>query len=729
MTKNPKRALGGLISSPAEPCPETLARAVLARLAKQAPGTKISNDDLGVLVEEIQVDTNRQKVFGLEELSIDELRVHACWRVQFLRTHFQGFAEILRKRPELERCLLYDLWKYYLPFANRLIALKKAKASDRGFVVGISAIQGAGKTVHGEIMELVLGKLGYAAISLSIDDHYVTHAQLNQLRKRDPRFILRGLTHDLDLAKRDLTILRNFEGGRVELIANYYKGAHKGDGDRYRWVGLRPGTTLMGVVLRKRIWVNKKLQSVPVLRLTEVVHQDREFEEQELDALAEGMGGEIPLVDQFLPQELLEFLTETVETGQFIRVQWEDRDGKPHARFEVEPGMLEILSSTNPRTDSRVVDKEPAVLRASVFGLLVSVEEALAMARQANKKEDRNGVKLWLSKAKAAVEEAHRRDKGRSVSDADLHHSPVDNSLIQTVQAYVELLADFETAFELAKLVLHSEEHGEMWRWLIPQALQHGVAVRDILPHLRFVTGVWNKLPLLERIVLAYQREILQDRQLDLALSHEIQKAQSNFDRVSWVDEMLRDKLSDQLERVQAMVPPTHFVSVPLKDLPTGWRIVDQKPDFIFYDGWMLMARPVDDERIFESGLPGLTQQEHVKFAKLQNQRLNEYEGLWRLIDYSVVLYVPNYQMSIRWRDQQERELRALGRGMSREQIKAFVHYFWRSVHPGIYRYNLMRDTENTDQIVLIGDDHTFGSVIRPEDAVGDEFKTAGCLG
>ena len=216
---------------------------------------------------------------------------------------------------------------------------------------------------------------------------------------------------------------------------------------------------------------------------------------------------------------------------------------------------------------------------------------------------------------------------------------------------------------------------------------------------------------------------------MDLALSHEIQKAQSNFDRVSWVDEMLRDKLSDQLERVQAMVPPTHFVSVPLKDLPTGWRIVDQKPDFIFYDGWMLMARPVDDERIFESGLPGLTQQEHVKFAKLQNQRLNEYEGLWRLIDYSVVLYVPNYQMSIRWRDQQERELRALGRGMSREQIKAFVHYFWRSVHPGIYRYNLMRDTENTDQIVLIGDDHTFGSVIRPEDAVGDEFKTAGCLG
>ena len=22
--------------------------------------------------------------------------------------------------------------------------------------------------------------------------------------------------------------------------------------------------------------------------------------------------------------------------------------------------------------------------------------------------------------------------------------------------------------------ILHSEEHGEMWRWLIPQALQHG---------------------------------------------------------------------------------------------------------------------------------------------------------------------------------------------------------------------------------------------------------------
>lgn len=143
----------------------------------------------------------------------------------------------------------------------------------------------------------------------------------------------------------------------------------------------------------------------------------------------------------------------------------------------------------------------------------------------------------------------------------------------------------------------------------------------------------------------------------------------------------------------------------------TGWKAVTKKPQFIFYDGWMLGARRVDDESIFESGLPALDSPEHIQFAKDINKKLDEYLPLWDLIDFMNVLYVPNYEISLTWRDQAEDALRAEGKGMSHEEIREFVYYFWRSVHPAIQIKNLTLDQEHTDQVVTINDDHTIGEI------------------
>ncbi len=137
-----------------------------------------------------------------------------------------------------------------------------------------------------------------------------------------------------------------------------------------------------------------------------------------------------------------------------------------------------------------------------------------------------------------------------------------------------------------------------------------------------------------------------------------------------------------------------------------GWKTVTKKPDFIFYDGWMLGARRVEDESIFESGLPALDTPEHIQFAKEINKKLDEYLPLWELIDFMNVLYVPNYQISIKWRDQAEEVLRQQGKGMSHDEIVEFVHYFWRSVHPAIHIKNLA-ESEYVDQVVYINDDHS----------------------
>jgi len=287
------------------------------------------------------------------------------------------FDAFLKKRPEIfPEVLQKDLKNYYLPFAQKLIDLKKSKDSSDGLIIGVSAIQGAGKTTQGEIMEILLTQLGYTVVSLSIDDHYLTHEQLNKLREKDPRFVRRGVTHDIALAIKNLTDLKNMTDGMEVKIPVYDKGAFEGDGDR------------------------------------------------------------------------------------------------------------------------------------------------------------------------------------------------------------------------------------------------------------------------------------------------------------------------------------------------VGWKTVAKKSDFIFYDGWMLGARRVEDESVFESGLPALDSPEHIQFAKDINKKLDEYLLVWDLIDFMNVLYVPNYQISLDWRDQAEEALRAKGKGMSKEEIREFVYYFWRSVHPAIQIKNLADDAIHTQQVVIINDDHSIKEML-----------------
>lgn len=297
------------------------------------------------------------------------------------------FNSFFEKRPEVSKeSLKKDLTNYYLPFVRKLTDLKSKRDTNKGLIVGISAIQGAGKTTQGEILEILLKYLGYSSISLSIDDHYLTHQQLNELREFDPRYIRRGVTHDIYLAVENLTRLREMEDGEEVKIPKYDKGANQGDGD--------------------------------------------------------------------------------------------------------------------------------------------------------------------------------------------------------------------------------------------------------------------------------------------------------------WV----------------------------------GWKSIFEKPDFILYDGWMLGARKVEDESVFESGLPALDSPEHIQFAKDINKKLDEYLPLWEMIDFMNVLYVPNYQISLQWRDQAEEILRSQGKGMTKEQIVEFVYYFWRSVHPAIHIKNLAHDSIHTQQVVIINEDHSVGDILIPEEVKVKHF-------
>lgn len=398
-----------------------------------------------------------------------------------LNNDFSIFDGLLQKRPELKPAdLKKSLTDYYLPYLKKLIDLKTKKNLAEGVIIGISAIQGAGKTTQGEILEVLLKHFGHSSVSRSIDDHYLTHRQLCELRNADPRFIRRGVTHDIQLAIRDLKDLQEMEDSTPILVSGYDKGAHLGDGDRFRWINPQKDLVIKAQVKDKYLMVNKIEQHIKGIEI-----ESADFKGNNI-FLPSNMGSDIPLTNHQLTEELLNFLS----------------------------GQTKITIT--------MPDEENVLISG-------------------------NGI-----------------------------------------------------------------------------------------------------------------------------------------------------------------------LSVSKKDLPNGWRLITQKPDFIFYDGWMLGARSVSDESIFDQNLPALEKEDAKTFAKYVNRKLLNYEKLWEMLEFLNVLYVVNYENSLKWRDQAEETLRKEGEGMTHDEIVEFVHYFWRSVHPAIHIKNLARDEEHTNQVVIINDDHSVGEILTP---------------
>jgi D-glycerate 3-kinase len=84
------------------------------------------------------------------------------------------------------------------------------KQLGRPVLVGISGVQGSGKSTLCAQLETAMGSAGLKAATLSLDDLYLTRADRRHLAEtRHPLFLTRGVpgTHDLALADRVITRL------------------------------------------------------------------------------------------------------------------------------------------------------------------------------------------------------------------------------------------------------------------------------------------------------------------------------------------------------------------------------------------------------------------------------------------------------------------------------------------------------------------------------------------
>ena len=124
------------------------------------------------------------------------------------------------------------LWRLWLPLTLWLV--EKKQTLERPLIQGILGGQGVGKTTLTKSLGLILKRLGYRTVSLSIDDLYKSYRDRCELRKQDPRLIWRGPpgTHDIDLGLQTLRHLRQSIPGQEIPIPRFDKSAHSGEGDR-----------------------------------------------------------------------------------------------------------------------------------------------------------------------------------------------------------------------------------------------------------------------------------------------------------------------------------------------------------------------------------------------------------------------------------------------------------------------------------------------------------------
>ncbi|MBE9163638.1 MULTISPECIES: glycerate kinase [Microcoleaceae] len=176
----------------------------------------------------------------LKKIGARELELLAVWeladeaRLRAFNITPDSAADVVRHKSDLFFALLDELhtfplkstifletlWNLWLPLAIQLSTEKQS--FNRPLIQGILGSQGTGKTTLCQVLKVILGKMGYSTVSISLDDLYKTYADRQQLQKADPRLIWRGPpgTHDIDLGIAVLDKLRGSQTSELAAVDN-----------------------------------------------------------------------------------------------------------------------------------------------------------------------------------------------------------------------------------------------------------------------------------------------------------------------------------------------------------------------------------------------------------------------------------------------------------------------------------------------------------------------------
>lgn len=191
-------------------------------------GKSLENQEWQILASGELIDEKRALVFNINSANVREL-------IEERSLLFQSVISDYNRLPLADNNTLETLWKLWLPLAIKLA--KERQKLNFPLIYGILGGQGTGKTTLAKILILILSKLGYNTISISIDDIYKTYAERQLLQKQDSRLIWRGPpgTHDISLGIEVLEKLRHSFDQNVDnliSIPRFNKSLFNGAGDR-----------------------------------------------------------------------------------------------------------------------------------------------------------------------------------------------------------------------------------------------------------------------------------------------------------------------------------------------------------------------------------------------------------------------------------------------------------------------------------------------------------------
>ncbi|NEO54637.1 MAG: glycerate kinase [Okeania sp. SIO3B5] len=191
-------------------------------------GKLLGKKDLEILETQELIDRKRARVFNITSENVREV-------IRERSLIFQSVITDYHKLPLKDNNTLENLWKFWLPLGIK-IADKRHNLSHP-LVQGILGAQGTGKTTLAQILILILDKLGYNTIAISIDDIYKTYPERQLLQKQDSRLIWRGPpgTHDISLGIETLDKLSqsyNQNSDNLIPIPRFNKSLFNGAGDR-----------------------------------------------------------------------------------------------------------------------------------------------------------------------------------------------------------------------------------------------------------------------------------------------------------------------------------------------------------------------------------------------------------------------------------------------------------------------------------------------------------------
>ncbi|MFN6481672.1 MULTISPECIES: glycerate kinase [unclassified Nostoc] len=195
-------------------------------------GEILATDAVGEIwqqaTEAALADKLRAKAFGIAPENVDEIIKK---RSHLLKSVFPAFSQFCQTSLKIEpQEMLPVLWDLWLPLGIKLASQRQKLG--RPLIQGILGGQGTGKTTMCKILSLILNRLGYRTVSLSLDDLYKTYSDRLLLTQQDPRLIWRGPpgTHDLDLGLNALDQIRQSQS--PVMLPRFDKSAYGGAGDR-----------------------------------------------------------------------------------------------------------------------------------------------------------------------------------------------------------------------------------------------------------------------------------------------------------------------------------------------------------------------------------------------------------------------------------------------------------------------------------------------------------------